>query len=116
MLNKKIKERSNMGKCKEKIFKFCIVSNDKDWDNRKLTIKIRFFSTDKGPKIESRGENFFSISDVENYEVMPESTSDYKHYFTVKRDFTSHQHDLIIRMDKKSDSLLFMSIPDVINE
>ena len=101
-----------MEKCKEKIFKFSIASNDKAWANQELTIKIRFFYTEKGPKIESCGKNFFSISDVESYKVIPKTTSDYQHYFTVKRDYDSHQHNLIIRMDKKEDSLLYMDIPE----
>lgn len=105
-----------MEKCKEVIFKFKIVSNDKGWDNRKLIIRVKFFANVKEPKIDIRGKNFISITDVESFKVEPETTSNYEHYFTMKRDYVSHQHDLLVRMDKKEDSLLYMGIPEVIND
>lgn len=104
-----------MTKRKEAIFKFEIVSNNKEQDNCTLTLKVRFLAKVEEPKIEARGENFYTILYVENYEVISdESTKNFKQYFTVKIDYASYQHELIVRLDVL-ESCLYMNIPTVIN-
>jgi hypothetical protein len=106
-----------MKKSKEVIFKFRIISNYNDWNNRRLALKVRFLTHITEPEIEIRGEHFVSISGVENYEIIPDKSSDdFKRCFTVKKDYASYRHELLIHMNKKEDSILYMGIPEVINE